>query len=71
MDAPYTTPPAGADIADHLPEGWIERTEFLLRAEVPVTMSEPSEPPGRGDDEVPAIASAALEGHRSITQGRR
>jgi acetoin utilization protein AcuC len=64
----YFAEMAGAEIADHLPEGWIERTEFLLRAEVPVTMSEPSEPPGRGDDEVPAIASAALEGHRSITQ---
>jgi acetoin utilization protein AcuC len=67
----YFAEMAGAEIADHLPEGWIERTEFLLRAEVPVTMSEPSEPPRRGDDEVPAIASAALEGHRSITQGRR
>jgi len=63
----YFAEMAGAEIADHLPEGWIERTEFLLRAEVPVTMSEPPEPRGRGDDEVPAIANAALEGHRSMT----
>jgi acetoin utilization protein AcuC len=57
----YFAEMAGAEIPDHLPEGWIERTEFLLRAEVPVTMSEPPEPPGRGDAEVPAIARAALE----------
>ena len=38
-----------------------QRTEFLVRAEVPVTMSEPAEPPGRGDAEIPMIARAALE----------
>ncbi len=57
----YFAEMAGAEIPDHLPEGWIERTEFLLRAEVPVTMSEPPEPPGRGDAEVPLIARAALD----------
>ncbi len=57
----YFAEMAGAEIPDHLPEGWIERTEFLLRAEVPVTMSEPPEPPGRGDAEIPMIARAALD----------
>ncbi len=57
----YFAEMAGAEIPDHLPEGWIERTEFLLRAEVPVTMSEAAEPPGRGDAEVPVIARAALD----------
>ena len=37
----YFAEMAGAEIPDDLPEAWIERTEFLLRAEVPVTMSEP------------------------------
>jgi acetoin utilization protein AcuC len=57
----YFAEMAGVEIPDHLPEGWIERTEFLLRAEVPVTMSEPPEPAGRGDGEVPVIARAALD----------
>ena len=57
----YFAEMAGAELPDDLPEGWIERTEFLLRAEVPVTMSEPAEPPGRGDAEIPMIARAALE----------
>jgi acetoin utilization protein AcuC len=57
----YFAEMAGAEISDQLPEGWIERTEFLLRAEVPVTMSEPPEPPGRGDAEIPTIARAALD----------
>jgi acetoin utilization protein AcuC len=65
----YFAEMAGVEIPDHLPEGWIERTEFLLRAEVPVTMSEPPEPPGRGDVEIPTIARAALEGFLEAAPG--
>lgn len=36
----------GADLPDHLPEGWIETVEFEIRAEVPVTFSDP---PVEGD----------------------
>ncbi|MEO8475569.1 MAG: acetoin utilization protein AcuC [Actinomycetota bacterium] len=62
---------AGAELADDLPEGWIERAEFLLRAEVPVTMSEPAESPGRRDGEVHALARAALEGALSAAEEER
>jgi acetoin utilization protein AcuC len=36
----YFAEMAEADLPDHLPEGWIADVEFLLRAPVPVTLSE-------------------------------
>ncbi|HEX6844064.1 MAG TPA: acetoin utilization protein AcuC [Actinomycetota bacterium] len=49
---------ATAELPDHLPEAWIERTEFEIRGEVPVTFSEPALGPGHGDDEARAVAAA-------------
>jgi acetoin utilization protein AcuC len=37
----YFAEMCGVDLPDHLPEGWIEKVEFELRGEVPVTFSDP------------------------------
>ena len=49
---------AGAELDDELPEEWIERAEFALRAEAPVTLSEPSLGPGPGDDGAREVTAA-------------
>jgi acetoin utilization protein AcuC len=49
---------AGAELADELPEEWIERAEFALRAEAPVTLSEPALGPGPGDDGAREVTAA-------------
>jgi acetoin utilization protein AcuC len=53
----YFAEMCGTEPADALPEGWIEDAEFLARAEVPVTLSEP--PLGRapGDDDASTVAA--------------
>jgi acetoin utilization protein AcuC len=48
---------AGVEIADALPEAWIERAELRLRSDVPATLSEPALDPGRGDEDAREIAS--------------
>ncbi len=57
----YFAEMAGAELDDALPEGWIEQVEFQLRAEVPVTFSEPEVGPGGGDDDARAIAAIVGE----------
>jgi acetoin utilization protein AcuC len=37
----YFAEMCGADLPDHLPEGWIETVEFEVRQEIPVTFSDP------------------------------
>jgi acetoin utilization protein AcuC len=54
----YFAEMAGAELPDALPETWIEQVEFQIRAEVPVTFSEPGLGPGPGDEEARAIAAA-------------
>jgi acetoin utilization protein AcuC len=49
---------AGAELDDELPEEWIERAEFALRAEAPVTLSEPALGPGPGDDGAREVTAA-------------
>jgi acetoin utilization protein AcuC len=53
----YFAEMCGAEPADALPEGWIEDAEFLARAEVPVTLSEPPLGPAPGDDDASAVAA--------------
>jgi acetoin utilization protein AcuC len=50
---------AADDLPDHLPESWIERTEFEIRGEVPVRFSEPALGAGHGDDDARAVGAAA------------
>jgi acetoin utilization protein AcuC len=57
----YFAEMAGAELDDALPEGWIEQVEFQLRAEVPVTFSEPEVGPGNGDEDARAIAAIVHE----------
>jgi len=45
----YFAEMAGAELPDHLPEGWLEQVEFQLRGEVPATFSEETQT-GWGDD---------------------
>jgi len=45
----YFAEMAGAELPDHLPEGWLEQVEFQLRGEVPATFSEEPQT-GWGDD---------------------
>ena len=54
----YFAEMAGAELPDELPEGWIEQAEFELRAEVPITFSEPALGPGDGDDGAREVAAA-------------
>ncbi|MGZ4133382.1 MAG: acetoin utilization protein AcuC [Actinomycetota bacterium] len=56
----YFAEMAGAALDDALPEEWIERVEFRLRAEVPVTFSEPSLGPGEGDEDAREVAARIL-----------
>ncbi|MGZ8570875.1 MAG: acetoin utilization protein AcuC [Actinomycetota bacterium] len=49
------------DLPDHLPEAWIERAEFRLRAEVPATFSELPLAPGPGDEEARAVVASLRE----------
>jgi len=49
---------AGVELPDELPEAWIEKAEFALRAEVPATLSEPPLGPGPGDDGAREVAAA-------------
>jgi len=57
----YFAEMAGAELPDAIPESWIEQIEFEVRAEVPVTFSEPSLGPGDGDDEARAVAAIVRE----------
>jgi acetoin utilization protein AcuC len=52
---------AGAEVDDALPELWIEQVEFQIRAEVPVTFSEPALGPGDGDDDARAVAAVVRQ----------
>jgi len=52
----YFAEMAGADLADALPEAWIERAERTLGAEVPATLSEPAPPPASHDLGVGEVA---------------
>ncbi|HET6712674.1 MAG TPA: acetoin utilization protein AcuC [Actinomycetota bacterium] len=58
----YFAEMAGATPPDEIPEGWIERAEFELRAEVPTTLSDPPARPSPADEEAPAVAAAAMGG---------
>jgi acetoin utilization protein AcuC len=49
------------ELPDDLPEGWIERASFELRAEVPATFSEPALGPGAGDEQALVVAAAVRE----------
>jgi acetoin utilization protein AcuC len=57
----YFAEMAGAELPDAIPESWIEQIEFEVRAEVPVTFSEPSLGPGDGDDEARAVVAIVRE----------
>ena len=57
----YFAEMAGAELPDALPETWIEQVEFQIRADVPVTFSEPALGAGQGDDEARAVAVAVAE----------
>ena len=48
-------------LGDAIPEAWIEDTEFLLRAAVPVTFSEPALPAAAGDEDARAITAIVEE----------
>ncbi|MDP9302583.1 MAG: hypothetical protein M3P43_17070, partial [Actinomycetota bacterium] len=50
-----------ADLADELPESWIEEAERRLRAEVPATLSEPALGPGEGDAAARAVIHSLEE----------
>jgi acetoin utilization protein AcuC len=52
----YFAEMVGATLPDALPESWIEQVEFEIRAEVPVTFSEPPLGPGDGDEDARAVA---------------
>ncbi len=52
----YFAEMSGVGLDDAVPEEWIERVEFRLRAEVPATFSEPSLGPGEGDDAARDVA---------------
>ena len=51
----------GAEIADDIPEAWIEEAERRIRGEVPATLSEAGLGPGPGDEEARAVVRV-LEG---------
>ena len=51
---------AGVEVPDELPEDWIEKAEFALRAGVPATLSEPPLGPGAGDDGAREVTAAVL-----------
>jgi acetoin utilization protein AcuC len=57
----YFAEMADAELDDAIPESWIEQVEFQVRAEVPVTFSEPTLGPGEGDDDARAIAAVLAE----------
>jgi acetoin utilization protein AcuC len=50
----YFAEMAGAELPDHLPEGWIEAIEFEVRRECPVTFSDPPVEGDRLDPETEA-----------------
>ncbi|MGZ6544556.1 MAG: acetoin utilization protein AcuC [Actinomycetota bacterium] len=52
---------AGAELADELPESWIERAEHQVRGEVPATFSEHALEPGDGDAEARRVAATVRE----------
>jgi acetoin utilization protein AcuC len=54
----YFAEMAGVAVDDAIPEGWIERVEFSLRAEVPVTLSEPPTPAGAADEDAGEVGEA-------------
>jgi acetoin utilization protein AcuC len=56
----YFAEMADAAVPDELPEDWIERAEFALRAEVPATLSEPAGRRSPTDDEAAEIAAAVM-----------
>jgi acetoin utilization protein AcuC len=51
----YFAEMAGAQVDDAIPESWIERVEFTLRSEVPVTLTEPAVPAGAADEDAAEI----------------
>ena len=57
----YFAEMASAELPDAIPESWIEQIEFEVRAEVPVTFSEPAVGPGDGDDEARAVTAIVRE----------
>ena len=52
----YFAEMADVQVPDQIPEGWLERVEFLLRAEVPTTLSESPSLPGAADEDALEIA---------------
>ena len=56
----YFAEMADAAVPDELPEHWIERAEFALRAEVPATLSEPAGRRSPADDEAAEVAAAVM-----------
>jgi acetoin utilization protein AcuC len=54
---------ATAELEDALPESWIERVEFTVRREIPVTFSEPALP----GDTISGEAEATIEVVRETT----
>jgi acetoin utilization protein AcuC len=58
----YFAEMAGVTLPDDLPEAWIERAEFELRAEVPATLSEPTAPRTPADDGASEVAVAVMRG---------
>jgi acetoin utilization protein AcuC len=62
----YFAEMAGATPPDELPEAWIERAEFELRAEVPVRLSEPAARRSPADDDAPEVAAAVMRGWSEV-----
>ena len=62
----YFAEMAGATLPDELPEAWIERAEFELRAEVPATLSEPAARRSPADDEAREVAAAVMRGWANV-----
>ncbi len=62
----YFAEMADATVPDELPEAWIERAEFALRAEVPATLSEPAARRSPADDDVPEVAAAVMRAWHEV-----
>ena len=66
----YFAEMAGVSPPDEIPEGWIERAEFELRGEVPVTLSEPLARRSPADDDAAVVAAAVLRERQALTGDR-
>jgi acetoin utilization protein AcuC len=62
----YFAEMADATLPDELPEAWIERAEFELRAEVPATLSESSSRRSPADDDASEVAAAVMRGWAQV-----